>query len=108
MFLNRFFNFSESIDLRNKWIYIAFLGNILVTAIQAICNSIIYHRNLQFRIFFFLLYFLLFIADDAAFIIAIKTSYRQFYSFAFSILTPTIILLTSINDMQSSSSSEQI
>lgn len=96
MFFNRFFNLNETIDLRNRWIYIAFVVTILVRFAQIICNNIILSRNLQCRFIVLLLYFLFFIVDEVSFIMAIKTSYRQFRSFAFSILTPLIMLITSI------------
>lgn len=95
MFL-RFLKYNETIDLRNKWIYIAFLVNALVRIAQMICNKIILKRNLQSRFIFISFYFILFIADEASFIMAVKTSYRQYHSFRFSILTPLIMLITSI------------
>lgn len=96
MFLNKFFNFGETVDLSVRWIYIAFLTNIIVSFSQMIFNYIILHRNLQSRIIFLPLYSILFIVDEVFFVFAIKTSPRKFQSFNFSILTPLILFLTSV------------
>ena len=90
------FRFNETIDLSNRWIYIAFFMNLFVNVAQIIINTIILKKNIQFKLLIILLYSLFFALDETCFIIAIKSSPRQFNSYNFSILTPLIILITSV------------
>lgn len=95
-FLTRFLNLEDNLNLSAKWFYVSICVTFISQLVQFICNRILTKNLYTFKLLIYTFYTALFVIDNTAFILSVKEQPSRFQSFEISVLTPVIIMITTI------------